>query len=110
MSVETEIEVEGAEELKQTLGRLDVEMQNRLHERLAEWAETVRVDAQHLAPVRTGYLRTTIYARTREWQAEIGAEAILRSQRRIWHKPHTGKTIPEPRCRGSFARAWTRVG
>jgi HK97 gp10 family phage protein len=75
MSVNMEIDVEGSEELKQALNRLDVEMQNRLHERLAEWAEHVRAEASRQAPARTGYLCSTIFARTREWQAEIGAEA-----------------------------------
>lgn len=76
MSVEMEIEVEGAEELNQALSHLDVELQNQLHERLAEWAETVRAEALRLAPARTGYLRGTIFARTRDWAAEVGAEAV----------------------------------
>ena len=75
MSVELEIDVEGSEELKQALDRLDTEMQTHLHEQLAEWAENVRTEAARLAPAKTGYLRSTIYARTREWQTEIGAEA-----------------------------------
>jgi HK97 gp10 family phage protein len=75
MSVEMEIDIEGSEELKQALDRLDVELQNRLHERLAEWAENVRAEASRLAPAKTGYLRSTIYARTIEWQTEVGAEA-----------------------------------
>jgi HK97 gp10 family phage protein len=75
MSVEMEIDIEGSEELKQALDRLDAGLQSRLHERLAEWAENVRAEASRLAPAKTGYLRSTIYARTREWQAEIGAEA-----------------------------------
>ncbi len=70
-----EIDIEGSEELKQGLDRLDAGLQSRLHERLAKWAENVRAEASRLAPVRTGYLRSTIYARTREWQTEVGAEA-----------------------------------
>jgi len=50
-------------------------MQNKLHQSLSEWAENVRTEAQSIAPVRTGYLRSTIYARTREWNTEVGAEA-----------------------------------
>jgi HK97 gp10 family phage protein len=75
MSVEMEIDIEGSEELKQGLDRLDVGLKSHLHERLGEWAENVRAEALRLAPAKTGYLRSTIYARTCEWQAEIGAEA-----------------------------------
>jgi HK97 gp10 family phage protein len=75
MSVEVNLDVAGAEEFKQAIAGFDVEMQRQLHERLAEWAESVKAEAARIVPVRTGYLRSTIYARTLEWQAEIGAEA-----------------------------------
>jgi HK97 gp10 family phage protein len=75
MSVEINCDLEGAEEFKQAIGRFDTEMQRHLHEQLAEWAESVRAEAARMVPVRTGYLRSTIYARTQEWQAEISAEA-----------------------------------
>lgn len=80
MSVNMEIEVTGAEELREAFNRFDVEMQQRLHERLAEWAETIRIEASRLAPTRTGYLRSTIYARTREWETEVGAEAAYAAE------------------------------
>jgi len=75
MSVEINLDLAGAEEFKQAIARFDAEMQRHLHERLAEWAESVKIEAARIVPVRTGYLRSTIYARTLEWQAEIGAEA-----------------------------------
>jgi HK97 gp10 family phage protein len=75
MSVELELEVAGGEEFSQALSRFDAELQNQLHERLAEWAENVKAEAQRVVPVRTGYLRSTIFARTREWSVELGAEA-----------------------------------
>ena len=80
MSVNMEIEVTGAEELREAFNRFDVGMQRRLHERLAAWTETVRAEASRLAPMRTGYLRSTIYARTREWEAEVGAEAAYAAE------------------------------
>jgi HK97 gp10 family phage protein len=104
MSVNMGIDVEGSEELKQVLNRLDVEMQNRLHERLAVWAEHVRTEASRLAPARTGYLRTTVFARTREWQAEIGAEAAYaanvefgtsRAQAKPFMQPAVEANLPE---------------
>src|SRR4030067_2809372 len=75
MSVEINIEPEGIEEFKEAIQRFDSKMQEQLKQRLAEWAEKTRADASRLAPVRTGYLRSTVYARTQEWNAEIGAEA-----------------------------------
>ncbi len=75
MSVEVQIDLQGAEEIAQAMNRLDTQMQSQVQTRLAEWAETVRAEATRLAPVRTGYLRSTIFARTQQWQAEVGAEA-----------------------------------
>jgi HK97 gp10 family phage protein len=75
MPVKVEIDVAGSEEFKQALNRFDSEMQRQLHERLAEWAEKIGVEASRMVPVRTGYLRSSIYARTRGWESEIGAEA-----------------------------------
>ena len=75
MSVEVEMDLAGSEEFAQALKRFDSGMQRQLHERLAEWAEGVKAEASRLAPVRTGYLRSTIYARTRDWNMEVGAEA-----------------------------------
>jgi HK97 gp10 family phage protein len=104
MSVEIEVEIAGSEELGEALNRFDVEMQNRLHERLAEWAENVRAEASRLAPARTGYLRSTIYAQTREWQAEIGADAdyaanvefgTTRAQARSFLSPAVETLTPE---------------
>ena len=75
MSVEINLDLAGAEEFKQAIERFDVEMQRQVHEQLAKWAETVKAEAQRLVPVRTGYLRSTIYARIQEWNTEVGAEA-----------------------------------
>jgi HK97 gp10 family phage protein len=75
MTVEVKIDLDGSEEFKQAMRRFDAEMQRQLHEQLSRWAENAKNEAARLAPVRTGYLRSTIYARIREWTAEIGADA-----------------------------------
>ena len=75
MSVEITCNLVGAEEFKQAIARFDAEMQRQVHEQLAKWAETVKTEATRLVPVRTGYLRSTIFARIQEWNAEVGAEA-----------------------------------
>ena len=75
MAVEITCEVSGVEEFKQAMQQLDSAMQKYVHGLLAEWAEDVKALANQLAPVRTGYLRSSIYAKIQEWIAEIGAEA-----------------------------------
>jgi HK97 gp10 family phage protein len=54
---------------------LDSGMQRQVHSFLASWAADVKAEAMRLVPVRTGYLRSTIYAKIQEWVAEIGAVA-----------------------------------
>jgi HK97 gp10 family phage protein len=75
MSVEITLDLAGAAEFKQAIARFDAEMQRQVHEQLAKWAEAVKTEATRLVPVRTGYLRSTIYARIQEWNMEVGAEA-----------------------------------
>jgi HK97 gp10 family phage protein len=75
MSVEITLDLAGAEEFKQAIAQFDAEMQRQVHEQLAKWAETVKTEATRLVPVRTGYLRSTIFARIQEWNTEVGAEA-----------------------------------
>ncbi len=75
MSVSINVEVSGAEEFSQALSHFHTAMQNRIQQQLLEWAESVKTDAERLVPVRTGYLQSTIYAKSQEWQVEVGAEA-----------------------------------
>jgi HK97 gp10 family phage protein len=75
MSVEINLDLAGAAEFKQAIAHFDAEMQRQVHEQLAKWAETVKTEATRLVPVRTGYLRSTIFARIQEWNTEVGAEA-----------------------------------
>jgi HK97 gp10 family phage protein len=55
--------------------RFDSGIQRNVHSFLASWAADVKAEAMRLVPVRTGYLRSTIYAKIQEWVAEIGADA-----------------------------------
>jgi HK97 gp10 family phage protein len=75
MSVEINLDLAGAEEFAEAIKRFDMEMQRQVQEQLATWAENVKTDATRTVPVRTGYLRGTIYARVQEWNTEVGAEA-----------------------------------
>jgi len=75
MAVEITCDVEGVEEFKATMQQFDSAMQKYVHRQLASWAADVKALAKQLVPVRTGHLRSGIYAKIQEWVAEIGAEA-----------------------------------
>jgi len=55
--------------------RFDSGMQRQVHRFLASWAADVKAQAVKNAPMVTGYLCSTIYARVKEWVAEIEADA-----------------------------------
>ena len=75
MAVEITCNLEGVEEFKKAVEKLDSAMQRQIHEQLAKWAVNVKDAAKQLAPVRTGYLRSSLYAEIQGWTAKIGAEA-----------------------------------
>jgi HK97 gp10 family phage protein len=75
MAVKVSLNIEGVEEFQQAIQIFDSAMQRQVHEQLEKWAIEIREYARSLAPVRTGYLRSSIYAKIEEWVAEIGAEA-----------------------------------
>jgi HK97 gp10 family phage protein len=75
MALEIVCDVEGVEEFQAAMERFDGGMQRYVHRQLASWAADVKALAKQLAPVRTGHLRSSIYAKIQEWVAEIGAEA-----------------------------------
>jgi HK97 gp10 family phage protein len=74
-NIEVAIDVDGVEELKSAMQRFDSGMQRQVHRFLTSWAADVEASAMRKAPARTGYLRSTIYAKIKEWVAEIGADA-----------------------------------
>lgn len=73
MSVELEMKCEDFEEFQQKVQRLDSAMKTKVHQRLANLAELIKETAKQIVPVRTGYLRSTIFAKTREWTVKVGA-------------------------------------
>ena len=75
MSVDVTFDVQGVDELVQSMQRLDKAMQERVRAWLYDWAKRVVEEAKRNAPVRTGYLRSKIYAMAQEWVVEIGAWA-----------------------------------
>ena len=76
MSVEMTVDVRGIHELQLKLDRLDLSMRSRVGETLNHEVSSMQVAAQSLAPKRTGYLASTIYAqRIGEWAFKLGAKA-----------------------------------
>jgi HK97 gp10 family phage protein len=80
--------------------RFDSAMQRRVHRQLASWAADVKASARKQVPVRTGYLKSTIYANISEWVAEIGAEAtyslfVELGTRRMQAQPYLYPAIRE---------------
>lgn len=75
MSVEMEMQFEGRDEFQLKMEQIDASMKMRVQQRLEELAESIKETAQSMAPVRTGYLRSTIFTEAIEWAVKIGASA-----------------------------------
>jgi HK97 gp10 family phage protein len=75
MSVEITCDVDGIEEFQAAMQRFDAAMQNQVRRFLISWAADVKAAAMRNAPVRTGHLRSSIYATVKDFVAQIGAEA-----------------------------------
>lgn len=75
MSVEMEIHIDGIPELRSRLNQLDEAMKGHVHYGLAFEGEKIANTASSLCPVKTGYLRSTIYARIEDWILKVGATA-----------------------------------
>lgn len=75
MSVEMGVSVEGLPELRAKLEQLDDGMKEQVRYALAFEGEKIKTTAQSLCPVKTGYLRSTIFARIEDWFLKVGASA-----------------------------------
>jgi len=75
MSVELEIHIDGLDDLHRKMETLSSAMKAQVHDTLVEQGEVLKNTAQSLAPRRTGYLESTIYAQVEEWILKVGATA-----------------------------------
>jgi HK97 gp10 family phage protein len=76
MSVEMQVDVHGIHELQRKLDHLDQCIKTRVDEALDFEVSAMQTRARSLAPKRTGYLASTIFAeRVREWTFKLGAKA-----------------------------------
>jgi HK97 gp10 family phage protein len=75
MSVEMELQVEGAQELAGQMRKLDRTMYERVQRHLYEIGVKMRNMARQRAPMRTGRLRDSIFSRVQGWELKFGAKA-----------------------------------
>jgi len=75
MSVEMEVQFEGRDEFQLKTEHMNASMKTRVQQRLQELAESIKETTQRIAPVRTGYLRSTIFTEAAEWNVTVGASA-----------------------------------
>ena len=80
MSVSINVDLSGAEEFSQALNRFDAAMQNRVQQQLLDWAESVKADAERLVPVRTGYLQSTIFAKSQGGRLRLALKLLTLRQ------------------------------
>lgn len=85
MSVEMRVDIAGIEEFQRKMMRLDDLMRQRVWQGFNSVGASIKAEAKQLAPVRTGFLRSTIYAKMDPpspfgmtqnfWQLIVGAWA-----------------------------------
>ena len=76
MSVEMTIDLQGIGELQRKLDQLDQNMRSYVEEALSNELSNIRELAQSIAPKRTGFLASTVFAeKTGEWTFKLGAKA-----------------------------------
>jgi len=76
MSVEMSLDVRGILELQRKLDRLDESMRQQVDQALEFEVQAMQTRAESLAPKRTGYLASTIFAqKVGQWAFKLGARA-----------------------------------
>ena len=75
MAIKVTCNMQGIRELQAAIRTFDSTMQRYVHAKLVSWAEDVKTEATRRAPVKTGYLRSSIYSLVKDWVVNIGAEA-----------------------------------
>jgi hypothetical protein len=75
VAVEVSCDVKGVREFQAAMRTFQSGIQRYVHSQLVSWATDVKAEAMRRAPVKTGHLRSSIYAVVRDWVVNIGAEA-----------------------------------
>lgn len=75
MAFQFSMNVKGIEELQRALDKLPGLMHTSVRRALERVGEDIHMDAFRMCPVRTGYLRSTIFHRVEDWILTVGAAA-----------------------------------
>jgi HK97 gp10 family phage protein len=100
VSIEISCDIKGVEEFQRAMRDFDSAMQRHVHRKLVSWAADVKALAKKIVPVRSGHLRSKIYAEVKEWVARIGADAtyafwVELGTRRMRARPYLYPAIME---------------
>ena len=72
MAVQVNININGVEDFKAALASFDSGMKTQVHEQIRKWALDVKSSAGSRAPVKSGRLRDSVYAKVGDWVAQVG--------------------------------------
>jgi len=75
MSIEFGMNVEGIEQLQKAFDRLPRLMHTSVNRALDRVGADIHMDARRMCPVRTGFLRDSIYHKVEDWILTVGAKA-----------------------------------
>ena len=73
--IEFGLNVEGIEQLQRALDRLPRLMHTSVNRALDRVGADIHMDARRMCPVRTGFLRDSIYHKVEDWILTVGAKA-----------------------------------
>ena len=73
--IEFGMNVEGIEKLQRALDRLPALMHTSVNRALDRVGADIHMDARRMCPVRTGFLRDSIYHKVEDWTLTVGARA-----------------------------------
>lgn len=70
-----QVSIKGVPQLRAAVGKLDSSLHDQILNCLEKWVFDVYAEATRLVPVRSGYLRSTIYYKIKDWVVTFGATA-----------------------------------
>jgi len=75
VSVEIQLDVEGIEQFRNKMARLESGLQRQVYHQLHRLGALIKNLARKLCPVRTGRLRSSIFSQVEDWMLLVGAKA-----------------------------------
>jgi len=106
LSLEFGMNVEGIEELQRAFDRLPPLMHTAVQRALERVGEDIHIAAFRMCPVRTGFLRSTIYHRVEDWILKVGAWAPYAYMVEFG----TSRTPPRYFLTEAFQLNWPKLG